>query len=118
MADLSRLLDLSGAVAVEEFTPAGEVISYKYKGDLPEETARIIAKLCAANTLMGENEVEGLTRITGSKWRPFHGWAMSTGDYSLCVMGHIAVFVETAKADFNDIYKVLAEEAHVMLKAA
>lgn len=116
MADLSRLLDLSGAVAAGEFTPTGEIVSYK--GDLPEEGARLISKLCAANTLMGESEVEGLARITGKKWAPFHGWAMSAGDYSLCVIGHIAVFVETGKANFDNIYKVLAEEAHVVLKAA
>ena len=116
MADLSRLLDLRGAVAAGEFTPAGEIVSYK--GDLPEEAARLISKVAAANTLMGESEVEGFTRITGRKWQPFHGWAMSAGDYSLCVIGHIAVYVETANADFNDIYKVLAEEAHVVLKAA
>jgi roadblock/LC7 domain-containing protein len=33
-------------------------------------------------------------------------------------MGHIGVFVETAKADFNDIFKILSEEAHIILKAA
>jgi roadblock/LC7 domain-containing protein len=33
-------------------------------------------------------------------------------------MGHIGVFFETSKADFNDIFKVLGEEAHITLKAA
>jgi len=116
MADLDRLMKLGGAVAAGEFTPTGEVVSYK--GDLPEETARLIAKLCAANSLMGDTEVDTLTRITGMNWRPFYGWAISAGDYSLCVMGHIGVFVETRKADFNDIYRILGEEAHVTLKVA
>ena len=44
--------------------------------------------------------------------------AVAAGDYAVCVMGHIGVFVETAKADFNDIFKVLAEEAHITPKAA
>ena len=52
------------------------------------------------------------------KWMPFHGWAVAAGDYSVCVMGHLAVFVETAKADFNTIFKILGEEAHITLKAA
>jgi roadblock/LC7 domain-containing protein len=116
MAELSRLLDLGGAVAAWEFTPRGEIVSYK--GELSEEALRPIFKLCAANALMGESEMEAFARITGSKWEPFHGFAMSAGDYSLCVIGHLAVYVETAKADFNDIYKVLADEAHVLLKAA
>jgi roadblock/LC7 domain-containing protein len=47
-------------------------------------------------------------------WRPFKGWAVSAGDYTICVMGDIGVFVETAKADFNAIYQTLGEEAGVL----
>ena len=31
-------------------------------------------------------------------------------------MGHIGIIVETAKADYNHIFKVLGEEAHITLK--
>ena len=116
MANLDRLMGLSGAVSAGEFTPGGELVSYK--GDLTEEIAKMIAQLCAANTLMGTTQAESFTRISGMKWAPFHGWAVAAGDYSVCVMGHIGVFVETAKADFNDIFTVLSEEAHITLKAA
>jgi roadblock/LC7 domain-containing protein len=109
-------MKLGGAIAVGEFTPTGELVTYK--GDLPEETARLIAKLCAANSLMGSTEMDSLTRVTGMDWHPFHGWAISAGNYSVCVMGNIGVFVETGSANFNDIYKVLGEEAHITLKAA
>jgi roadblock/LC7 domain-containing protein len=34
------------------------------------------------------------------------------------VLGYIGVFVETAKADFNEIYRVLSQEAEVVVKAA
>ena len=116
MANLDKLMGLGGATAAGEFTPDGELITYK--GELPEDIARLIAKMCAANTLMGATQADSFTRITGMKWMPFHGWAVSAGDYSVCVMGNIGVFVETAKANFNDIYKVLSQEAHVTLKAA
>jgi roadblock/LC7 domain-containing protein len=116
MANLDRLMGLGGAVAAGEFTPTGELVSYK--GDLPEEIARFIAGQCAANSLMGRFQSEGFARLTGLNWRPFHGWAIAAGDYSVCVMGQIGVFVETAKADFNDIYRTLSEEAEVVLKAA
>jgi roadblock/LC7 domain-containing protein len=43
---------------------------------------------------------------------------MSAGDYSICVMGHLGAFVETAKADFNAIYRVLSRDAGVVLQAA
>lgn len=116
MANLKRLLKLKGAVSAGEFAPDGELLSYE--GDLPEDTAHLIARMCAANTLMGISQAESFTRISGMKWSPFHGWAVAAGDYSVCVIGHLGVFVETAKADFNDIFKTLSEEAHVELKAA
>lgn len=116
MANLKRLMGLSGAVAAYELTPGGELVSYK--GDVSEEIAGLVARMCAANTLMGTTQAETFTRISGMKWTPFHGWAVAAGDYSVCVMGHIGVFVETAKADFNNIFKILGEEAHITLKAA
>jgi roadblock/LC7 domain-containing protein len=116
MANLDRLMGLSGATAAGEFTAGGDLVTYK--GDLPEDIARLIAKMCAANSLMGATQADSFTRISGMKWMPFHGWAVAAGDYSVCVISNIGVFVETAKADFNDIYRVLSEEAHVTLKAA
>jgi roadblock/LC7 domain-containing protein len=116
MANLDRLMRLGGAVAAGEFTDLGELVSYK--GDLPDEAARFVAKLCASNSLMGATEVDALSRVTGMHWLPFQGWAIAAGDYSICVIGHIGVFVETAKADFNQIYRTLNEEAGGLLKAA
>jgi len=116
MANLKRLMGLSGALAAYEWTPGGELVSYK--GDIKEDIAEVVARLCAANTLMGTSQAEIFTRLSDLKWMPFHGWAVAAGDYSVCVMGYIGVFVETAKADFNEIFKILGEEAHVTLKAA
>jgi roadblock/LC7 domain-containing protein len=116
MADLKRLMGLSGAVAAYELSPEGKLVSYK--GEIKEDIAEVVARLSAANTLMGTSQAEIFSRISGMKWTPFHGWAVAAGDYSVCVMGHIGVFVETARADFNNIFKVLGEEAHITLKAA
>lgn len=116
MANLTRLMGLGGAVAAGEYGPTGELLSHQ--GGLTEDMAAIVARMCAANTLMGSSQAEAFAKLSGQKWTPFHGWAVSAGDYSVCVLGNIGVFVETAKADFNDIYKVLAEEAHVELRAA
>jgi roadblock/LC7 domain-containing protein len=109
-------MGLKGAVSAGEFSADGELVTYR--GDMTEDIARIIAKTCAANTLLGTTQAESFTRLSGMKWTPFHGWALSAGNYSVCVMGHIGIFVETAKADFNEIFKVLSEEAHITLKAA
>lgn len=116
MANLDRLLELQGAMSAGEFSASGELINYE--GDMPVELAELIARMCAANSLMGQSQAESFTRISGMKWLPFHGWAVASGDYSVCVVGNIGVFVETAKADFNDIFRKLSEEAHVTLRAA
>lgn len=116
MANLERLMELSGAVAAYELTPGGELVNYH--GDVNKDIAGLVARMCAANTLMGATQAETFSRVSGMKWTPFHGWAVASGDYSVCVMGHIGVFVETAKADFNDIFRILGEEAHITLKAA
>lgn len=60
MANLDRLMGLNGAVAAGEFTSGGELVSYQ--GDLSEETAKSIAQMCAANTLMGTTQAESFTR--------------------------------------------------------
>jgi roadblock/LC7 domain-containing protein len=107
--DLNRLMGLGGAVSAGEFGVDGHLISYK--GDLSREHAEMIAMMCAANCSMGRMQAEGFTRYTGMKWTPFKGWAVSAGDFTVCVMGNAGVFVETAKADFNDIYRTLSDVA-------
>ena len=112
MADLDKVMALSGATAAGEFATAGTLVTHK--GELSREQAEMIALMCAANTLMGKMQAEGFTRYTGMNWRPFKGWAVSAGDYTVCVMGNIGVFIETANADFNAIYKTLGEEAGML----
>ena len=116
MANLDKLIGLNGAVAAIEFTPGGDLITYK--GELSEDIAKMLAKTCAANSLMGTIQAESITRFNKTAWMPFHGWAFAAGDYSVCVMGHIGVLIETAKADFNDILNLLGEEAHITPRAA
>lgn len=111
MADLARLMDLNGATAAGQFGNEGELVDYA--GDLPKDHAEMIARMCAANTSMGKMEAEGFTRYTGMNWLPFKGWAVSAGDYSVCVVGDVGVFVETKDADFNQIFRTLGEEAGV-----
>ncbi len=110
--NLDKLMALDGATAAGEFTPTGELVAYK--GDLSQEHAEMVAMMCAANSLMGKMQAESFTKHTGMNWSPFKGWAVSAGDFSVCVMGNAGVFVETDKADFNAIYKTLGEQAEVL----
>ncbi|ABP95515.1 hypothetical protein HA72_1357 [Metallosphaera sedula] len=106
---LERLMKLKGAVAAGKYTMDGKLA--EYKGNLPKEMAEMVAMMCAANTMMGRMQAEGFSKFSGMKWSPFHGWAVAAGDYAVCVMGQYGVFVEMAKADFNEIFKTLMEVA-------
>ena len=98
---------LKGAIAAGHFTADGKLV--EYKGPLTKELAEMVAKMCAANSLMGTIEAESFTKISGMKWTPFLGWAVAAGEYAVCVMGNYGVFVKLSEADFNEIFKVLGE---------
>ena len=40
-------------------------------------------------------------------WVPQQGWAYSGGKWTVAVGGNRGVFVETAKADFNQLFQAL-----------
>ena len=108
-AKLERLMKIKGAIAAGEYSPDGKLVAYK--GDIPKDIAELVAKMCAANTLMGTIEAELFTKVSGMKWTPFLGWAVAAGDYAVCVMGNYGVFVKLSEADFNQIFKELGEVA-------
>ena len=43
-------------------------------------------------------------------WVPQQGWAYSGGEMTAAIGGNKGVFVETAKADFNQLFQVLVGE--------
>jgi len=104
--NLDSLMVLEGAVAAGEFTASGQMLSYK--GGLTQEIAEMVAMMCAANSLMGKMQADSFSKISGMNWTPFRGFAVSAGDFSVCVMGNAGVFVQSAKADFNEVFKALA----------
>ncbi len=109
--NLDKLIALKGAIAAGEFGVGGNLVAYK--GKMKEEHAKMVAMMCAANSLMGKMQAEGFSAYTGMKWSPFKGWAVSAGDYSVCVMGNAGVFVETAKTSFDEVFKTLGQAAGV-----
>jgi roadblock/LC7 domain-containing protein len=50
--------------------------------------------------------------MSGMSWTPLQGWAYSGGDWTVAIgeRGTKGVFIETAKADFNDLFRVLIGE--------
>jgi roadblock/LC7 domain-containing protein len=117
MVNLANLMSLNGAISAAECKPDGGHISYIIKGNQTQDLDKMTERLCAINSLM-TTIVESFNRISEMNWTPFRGWTVAAGDYTVFVVSQIVVIVETDKADFNEIFKVLSEETHITLKAA
>ncbi len=109
MIDLDKLLALPGAVAAGEFGVGGSLI--QYKGALSPEQARAFAQQCAADTLMGRSQAQMIADLTGLELRPFRGWAMLAGEYTICVLGEIGVILRTGEAKLDEVFAALETQA-------
>ena len=108
MPTVEELMEIPGAVAAGEFDDQGNVI--KFTGDISETAAEIAALMAVANRSVGNMEAKGWTAYTGKDgFFPVQGFAVAAGKYAACIMGNKGVFVELEKADFDQIFKKLAE---------
>jgi roadblock/LC7 domain-containing protein len=117
MVNLVNLMSLNGAISAAECKADGGPISYFVKGNQTQDLDMMTERLCAINTLIA-TVVQSINRIDEMNWMPFHGWTIAAGDFSVFVASPIILIVETDKADFNEIYRVLNEEVRLTLKAA
>jgi roadblock/LC7 domain-containing protein len=118
MVNLANVMNLKGAVSAAECKPDGDHISYITQGSQTHYLDKITEKsLCAINTLM-TTTAESFHRTRDKNWAPLRGWAFAAGDYTVFVVSQIVVIVETDKADFNEIFRVLSEEVQITRKAA
>lgn len=111
--NLDKLMSLEGAVASSEFGRDGELLASKL--DASQECADLIEMMTAAKAFMKIIE-QRLERKRGKKCKdlefaPVKGLALSAGEYSICVMGDIGILLETSKANFKGVIKVLGKEA-------
>lgn len=107
MATLEELLKLDGAVAAGEFAPDGKLIDYKAAMEMSLELAAMSAQLCATVSMLFGTMSGAFTQMSGMSWSPPHGWMFAGGDWTVCVGRNRGVFIETSKADFNKVYRVL-----------
>ncbi|MCA1848218.1 MAG: DUF2173 family protein [Actinobacteria bacterium] len=107
MASLDDLLDIEGVAAAGEFTADGQLVDYKAKMDMSEEMAEMTAQFCATVTMMFNTLAGSFTQLSGMDWVPQQGWAYSGGDWTVAIGGNRGVFIETAKADFNQLFEAL-----------
>ena len=106
-ASLEQLLEIDGVVAAGEFAPDGSLVDFKGKMDMSPELAQMSAQFCSSVTGLFNTLSGAFTQMSGMSWSPQHGWAFAGGDYSVCVGGNRGVFVEAAKADYNELFAAL-----------
>lgn len=109
MATLDELLNIDGVAAAGEFSADGKLVDYKAKMEMSPETAAMTAQFCATVTMMFNTLAGAFSQLSQMKWVPQQGWAYSGGEWTVAIGGGgtRGVFVETAKADFNQLFESL-----------
>jgi len=107
MATMDDLLKMPGVMAAGEFSADGTLVGYKAKMEMSPELAATTAQYCATVTMMFNTLAGSYSKVSGMNWVPQHGWMYAGGDWTVAIGGNRGVFVETAKADFNQLYKAL-----------
>jgi len=109
MATLDELLKIEGVVAAGEFKRDGTLVDYRASMDMSRELASQAAQFCATVTMLFQTLGGAFEGISGMPWTPQQGWAYSGGQYTVAIGegGTKGVFVETAKADFNELFRLL-----------
>jgi roadblock/LC7 domain-containing protein len=109
MADLDVLLKIDGVVAAGEFRKDGTLVDFRSAMQMSDEMAAQSAQFCASVSMLFDTLGGAFSQVSGMPWSPQQGWAYSGGEYTVAVGegGTKGVFVETAKADFNQLFSAL-----------
>jgi roadblock/LC7 domain-containing protein len=107
MATLDDLLKINGVIAAGEFTPDGRLVDFKAKTEMSKDLGILTAQFCATVTMLFNTLAAAHSKLSGMNWLPQQGWMYAGGEWTVAVGGTRGVFIETAKADFNQLFKVL-----------
>ena len=104
---IADLMQINGVAAAGEFSDDGRCLGYKANIPMNEAQAQTTAQFIATVRMMFKTLAGAHTQLSGMPWLPAHGWAYSGGDWTVCVSGNLGVFVETSRADFNELFTAL-----------
>jgi roadblock/LC7 domain-containing protein len=110
MATLDDLLKIDGVAAAGEFTADGKLVDYKANMDMSPEMAEMTAQFCASVTMMFNTLAGAFAQLSQMNWVPQQGWMYAGGDWTVAIGGNKGVFIETTKADFDQLFQVLVGE--------
>ena len=90
-----------------EFTADGKLVDFKANMDMPQEMAEMSAQFRATVTMMFNTLAGSFSQLSPMKWVPQQVWMYAGGDMTAVIGGNSGVFAETAKADFNELYRAV-----------
>ncbi|MBI5031888.1 MAG: DUF2173 family protein [Chloroflexi bacterium] len=107
---LEDLLNIDGVTIAFEYTPDGKCIAYKSKKNVSPEMAAMITRFCSLVTMTFGTLAQSFTALSENNWIPQHGWLYSGGDYTVVLGkgGYQGVFVETAKANWEELLRLMS----------
>ena len=72
-----------------------------------------MAQFCATISTMFNTLASSFTQLSGMQWMPQQGWAYSGGEWTVAIGngGNQGVFIETTKADFNQLFENLTSSS-------
>jgi roadblock/LC7 domain-containing protein len=104
---LDELLKFDGVAAAGIFSQEGKLVDYKAKTDMSKEMAQMTAKFCGTVNMMFDALASAYSQLYKMNWVPQHNWMYSGGDWTVIISGTRGVFVETSKANIEQLLKGL-----------
>jgi len=105
MIGLDRIMKIEGVVAAGQFSEDGKVI--RKVGEIPEDLMES-ADLCVQQSQASKEFLDSLNNNMPRDYGSMVGWTVWGSKYSVVVMGNTRVFVETNRADYNQLMIDLA----------
>ncbi len=100
------ILDLPGVVGAVQFTPKGDLESYR--GSLSETEARTAAQMCSSNTTLMQMQARLFADYSRQpEWKSYQGWAMLGPKRGILVVGDTLCMLDTAQASINELVDAL-----------
>lgn len=106
-ATLDDLLAIDGVTVAFEFAADGKCVDYKGK-DVTPEMAALFTRYCALVTMSFSILAGAFTALSEENWVPQKLWTYTGGDYTVVVGGYRGVFIETVKANLNELHTALS----------
>jgi len=114
MADLDKLMNLTGAVAAFEYGDGGKLVDSRLdkEGPLDKNMLDLLCHMCAANTCIATMQARGWESVTGSTgFYPVQGFTLVGFEWSTVTHAQHGVVLRNDQVDYELAYQALAEQA-------